>query len=126
MKREASRDDAHRLLNPAVSRAQHDPLEVWVSGDVLVERRQRIDRVEVILFGRLDDPAAEAVERSLPTGPSQTLVLDLTHLNGIAAAALHRLIDRQQADHDRGRQLLLRIAPGQVSRLRAVECEDQA
>lgn len=123
MKHDASMDDAHRLLTPLPTRPHHDQLEVSVFGQVLVERHQRIDRVEVVLFGRLDDAAAEAVETHLLSGPSEMLVVDLTHLNGIEAAAFNRLIDRQQADHESGRQLLLRIAPRQVCGLDAADSD---
>lgn len=117
-------DNAHRLLTPVPSRPHHDQLEVSVFGDLLVERHQRIDRVEVVLFGRLDDAAVDAVDRDLLAGPSEILVLDLTHLHGIEATAFNGLIDRQQAAHESGRHLLLRIAPGQVSALSATGSDE--
>ena len=70
-----------------------------------------------MLFGELDREAARAVELTLLEGAPSTVLLDLTCLSGAESAAMCRLVDRQRADYRAGRQLLLRIAPSQVSQL---------
>lgn len=117
-------NDARRLLSPAGQPERADPLDVSVCGGLLVERRERADRIEFVLFGELDREAARAVELTLLEGAPSTVLLDLTYLSGAESAAMCRLVDRQRADYRAGRQLLLRIAPSQVSQLTAAEPGD--
>lgn len=117
MKREAHRDDADRLLSAAPQPERADPLDVLVCGNLLVERHDRGDRLNYVLFGLLDADATETVEAQLLKGSEDTILLDLTHLNVAEPVALCRLVERQREEHQAGRQLLLRIAPEQVAQL---------
>lgn len=117
MKREAHMDDARRLLPPAGQSERVDALDLLVCDEVLVERYERPERLEFVLFGPLSSEATEAVERQLLDGAPDTALLDLTHVDVAEPAALSRLVDRQREEHRAGRQLLLRIAPDQVAQL---------
>jgi ABC-type transporter Mla MlaB component len=117
MKPHAHANDAHRLLRPAASPERLASLEILVCGDLLVERRQHPERVELVLFGQLHRRAAESVEAQLLDACEDPVLLDLTHLDLAEPAALGRLADRQREEHQAGRQVLLRIAPEQVAQL---------
>lgn len=120
-------NDARRLLSPAGPAGRGDPADVSACGGLLVERHERVDRIEFVLFGELDRDAARVVELALledatatataPAAAPATVLLDLTYLSATEPAAVRRLIERQRADYRAGRQLLLRIAPQQVSQL---------
>ncbi|HET9719439.1 MAG TPA: hypothetical protein VFP55_05125 [Solirubrobacteraceae bacterium] len=110
-------DDVKSPAAPGPDTAAAGSLDVAVLPGVLVERHEDAEGLRLKLFGRLDGPAAELLQASLLADLPQGALLDLSQLDRVEPAALMSLIDRQRDDLRAGRQLLLRIAPHQVSEL---------
>lgn len=117
MKREVHMDEVGQLRSAASQPRRADSLDVIVCGELLVERHERAGRLEFVLFGALGAGAAASVEAELLDDGKTPVLVDLTHLDFTEPSALCRLVDRQREEHLAGRQLLLRIAPEQVTQL---------
>lgn len=110
-------DDVQSLASPGQDAAAAGTLDVAVLPGVLVERHENAGGLQLRLFGQLDGPAADLLQSTLLADLPHGAVLDLSHLDRVDPAALRSLIDRQRDDLRAGRQLLMRIAPHQVSEL---------
>jgi ABC-type transporter Mla MlaB component len=121
MKREPSMDDlqslACRPASPGHDTAAVGTPDVAVLPGVLVERHEDTAGLQLTLFGRLDGVAADLLQASLLADLPHGALLDLSRLDRVDPAALRGLVDRQRDELRAGRQLLLRIAPHQVSEL---------
>lgn len=110
-------DDVQSRASPGHDTAAAGALDVAVLPGVLVERHDDAEGLQLKLFGQLDGPAADLLQASLLADLPHGALLDLSHLDRVDPAALRTLLDRQRDDLRNGRQLLLRIAPHQVSEL---------